>query len=706
MNHHPPKDKQSTTTICGMCAARCSILVETQASKPVWVQGNPHDPVMASSLCAKGAAGLSFEYDNERPDTPLIRAGERGEGKWRKASWDEALNYISEKLYQVIEEMGPQGIVLSDRGGPFTDLTKSFLKAIGSPNYFDHDCSCGLNAHHATQSLLGFGRLGVAYDYTHSKHIVLYGRNLLESLVVPEVKAFTQALRNGAKCTYIDVRKNITASKASRFWQINPGTDYALNLAIIHELIHKNLYNRPFVERWTDGFNELKQFVTDKTPEWASQYTGIPAHELVDFVAEIAADAPAVIFHAGWHSARYTQSFYTSRSTHIINALLGNFEALGGCILTKNADNYGHQGLTKLQDAISDINIPRVDGVGTQYPRWDPDIGVLHRIFPALETQTPYALGAYIAYRHDPLVSMPDPDKQRRLLDKLNLIVSIDVNYSETGWFADVILPESSYLERDNILSEEAGIIPRVRIRQKVMQPRFDSKPAWWIFTELARKLNKTEGFDYKNIEDIWRYQLQKSPVKLKQLKQQGVHYYAAKPTFWSQDSELIFPTPSGKIEFVNSLWEQSGIASLVEFEPPQSLQNGEFRLVFGRVAMHTHAQTMNNPLLHEIYPENPLWMHPDSAQKLGIKNAEQISIERMGVTLKGPVMLTDKIHPEVVFMVHGFGRNIPLQTRAFHQGISDQELEGGVLNSFDLAGGGFNFFESIVTIHRTGEQP
>ena len=142
-----------------------------------------------------------------------------------------------DRLREVIDEFGGRGIALSDRGGPFTDLTKTFLRAFGSPNYFDHDATCGANAHHAALSLLGVGRSSIGFDYRRARHIVLYGRNIIESLKVKEAKEFMAALAGGARCTYIDPRASFTAAKATRYWQVRPNSDYALNLAIIHEVL-------------------------------------------------------------------------------------------------------------------------------------------------------------------------------------------------------------------------------------------------------------------------------------------------------------------------------------------------------------------------------------------------------------------------------------------------------------------------------------
>ena len=693
--------RRTVYSICGMCAVRCPIQVEVENGRVVWVQGNPHDKAMETSLCAKGSAGIALEYDDERPRQPLIRTGPRGSGEWREASWDEALDFTAAKLKEVIAEYGGRGVVLSDRGGAFNDLTKAFLRALGSPNYFDHDCTCGRNAHHAAKSLFGLGRTSWVYDIKNTRHIVLFGRNLLESLQVKEAKEFVEALNRGAKCTYIDIRATITASKATRFWMIKPNTEYALNLAFIHQILTENLYDADFVSRWAIGLESLKKAVQGKTPEWAEAQTGVPAEEIRAFVREIAADAPRVIFHPGWMTARHGQSFYTSRSSYILNVLLGAIETPGGLIISKEAKDAGRSGLKKLIDLSPKVDEKRVDGAGWKYKHFDTGSGILHRLFPALETGDPYPVGAYIAYRHDPLSALPDPEAQIRAFEKLKLLVSIDVNYSETAWYADVILPEATYLERANILADKSGLKPGIAMRDQAVAPRLDTRPAWWIFKELARRLGAGTYFNFDTIEDIWRYQLQDTGIDLDRIREKGLVSLADQPILWDRQAGLKFKTPSGKIELESSLLTECGFSSLAEFQPPPALEPGQFRLIFGRPAMHNHAHTMNNPVLHEIMPENTLYIHPQAAEPLGIKDGDRVTVQNEGYGVTGRVSFTTFIHPEAVFMYHGFGRTIPLQTRAFKRGMADQRLQKGFLARFDPVGGGNTLTECVVRVAR-----
>ncbi len=690
-------------SMCGMCATRCPIEVKVEDGRVAWLQGNPHDKAMGASLCARGAAGIPLEYDDERLQTPLIRTGARGAGRWRRASWDEALDYIAEKLRETIEAYGPRGIALSDRGGSFTDLTKTFLQALGSPNYFDHDASCGRNAHNASRSLYGVGRTAITFDLKNTKHLVLYGRNIIESLKVKEAKDFMAALSNGMHCTYIDPRASITACKATRFWQLRPNSDYALNLGIIHEVLKQEVYDKDFVERFISGMDALRATVKDTTPEWQEQHTGIPAAEIRAFVKEIAADAPRVIFHPGWMVARHKQSFHVSRTALILNALMGSIEVKGGCVIAKSPEEVGHKGLKKLTDRAPKVKEPRVDGAGTVHPTWDPASGILHQLYAAMETAQPYGIGAYFVYRHDPLTSMPDSEATRQALDKLKLLVAIDVRYSETSWFADVILPETSYLERANILCQNNGPRPNFGMRDQAIAPRFDSRPAWWIFREILQRMDAGDALDFETIEEIWDYQLEGTGVTVAQMREKGIVSLADVASITPRD-KLKFKTPSGKIEIEGELLKKAGLPSLPPYEPKEVPTDNRFYLLFGRPATLSHGQSLNNPVLNEIAPEQTLWMHPERAKPLGIADGEEVEINgggRHSAYIK--VHVTPWIHPEAVFMLHGYGATVPLATRACGLGVADQRLQHGKLYEFDPAGGGNAMTETIVTVRRKG---
>ena len=390
-----------------------------------------------------------------------------------------------------------------------------------------------------------------------------------------------------------------------------------MNLALIHEVLRQEAYDKDFVAGVVSGMDYLREAVKDTTPEWQESHTGLPAEQIRAFVSEIAADAPHVIFHPGWMTARHKQSFYVSRTALILNALMGNFEIPGGCVLGKSPEFYGRKGLKQLTDRVPKVEEPRVDGAGTERPQWDPAIGMLHQAFAAMETGQPYGIGAYFAYRHDPLTGLPDPEATQRALDKLKLLVSIDVRYSETGWFSDVILPEATYLERANILGQMNGPVPVFAMRDQAIAPRFDSRPAWWIFREILRRMGVKEALDFETIEELWNYQLDGTGVTVAEMREAGFVALADAPRLTPR-GELTFPTPSGKIEIESEILKQAGLPSLAPYEPKSAPADDRFFLLFAKTATLAHGQSLNNPLLNEIAPEQVLWIHPDRARPLG----------------------------------------------------------------------------------------
>jgi thiosulfate reductase/polysulfide reductase chain A len=398
-------------------------------------------------------------------------------------------------------------------------------------------------------------------------------------------------------------------------------------------------------------------------------------------------------------TSRHKQSFYVSRTALILNALMGNIEIPGGIILGKSPEYYGRKSLNPLGARVPKPVDPRVDGAGTTRPQWDPKIGMLHQAFAAMETAQPYGIGAYFAYRHDPLTGLPDPEATKHALDKLKLLVSIDVRFSETGWFSDVILPESTYLERANILAQVNGPVPVFSMRDQAIAPRFDSRPAWWIFREILHRMDIKEVLDFETIEELWNYQLDGTGVTVNEMREEGFVALADSPKLMLRE-ELKFPTPSGKIEIESEILKQAGLPSLQPYKPGEAPEGDRFYLLFGRTATLAHGQSLNNPILNEIAPEQVLWIHPDRATPLGISDGDEVEINGGGsYTGRMKTMVTPWIHPEAAFLLHGFGATVPLATRAQGLGVADQRLQHGKLYEFDPAGGGCAMTETLVQI-------
>lgn len=662
-----------------MCTVRCPIEVEVEngAVKHIW--GNPH-LFGGRYLCPRGAAGKVFENDTERLQYPMIREGERGSGRWRRVSWEEALDYTADNLKKVIEKYGPESIVLGDRGGAFTDMQKAFIKALGSPNYFNHHGSCSNSVHNAHNAIAGHRRNTVSYDWKNCEYAILFGRNILESIGTKEAKDFIDALDRGMKFVHVDVRWNYTASKADKFLMIKPGGDYALVLGILNVLVNEKLYDAEFVDRWVTGFDELVRYIQPYTPEWAAAEIGVAAKDIVQIAREMAAAKPAVILNQGWMTAWTENDYFIRRAIYMCYALLGAYEAKGGLLFNKSEVDAGYKPLRKCLDGLPNVDKKRFDGCGWKYKHLSGDYGLAQMLPYAINNEDPYPVKAYINYRFDPLSSFPDPVAYADALKKLDFLLTIDVNYSHTGWISDVVLPECTYLERTDPVIVKSGPKPALWLRRKAVEPKYDSKPKFWIIKQLANRLGIGDHFPFETAEDLIEFQCKDMGFHISDFDAKGYIPLAKDQIMWDRKDGLKFKTPSKKIEFVSSMLEKAGIPSFPPYEGPKEPPEGHFRLVTGKIAVHTQGTSLNNPLLNEIQWQNCLWINTAEAKKLGISDRDEIEVSINDVVQKGRAKTTDLIHPQTVYTHHGFGRDIPLQTRAYKKGMRDNTLMTGLL--------------------------
>lgn len=693
--------KHTVFSSCGMCSVRCPIQVEVTDGRVTWIEGNPYVAGIEGSLCAKGSAGLSLLYDFERPQYPMIRTGERGSGQFRRATWNEAFAYVAEAVSKVQSQYGKKSVALLDRGaGLFGEIQRCFLRAIGSPNYFSHDDFCRKNVDLAYQSLLGYARPEVGYDFANTRHMVFYGRNAIEALGVREVNNIVNALLNGAKLTYIDVRATKTATKATKFLQIRPGTDYALNLALIHVILRENLFDRDFLDRFITGISELENFIKSYTPDWAEKETGIPAYEIINLARQLASDSPRVILYPGWFAARYMDAFYFARSVIILNALLGSIEQKGGLILAKTPKEVGAKGLNSILERIPAPADKRVEAEAGKGFLYDGAGHILH-LYRAIKTGEPYPIKALFVVRYDPFAGITHKDI-KEILNGLDLLVAVDTNYSATAWYADVVLPESTYLERDDIIGLQRGAKPTLVMRRKAINPIYDTKGKWEIFTGLTKACGASEHMPYESIEDIWNYQLEGTGIKIEDFNKTGQVALCKNPVMYSRD-ELKFKTPSGKVEILSSKMTEREVPYFLDFQTPPKpkIEEGEFRLVFGRMAVHTHVQTHNNKYLNEIVPENELWINEEIAKKLSIKDGDTVEVSSEDYSGKIKAKVTPFIHPEVVFMYRGFENEVPVKTRSYGKGLNEGRLLKGAFEKMAYGSHTGALFECFVKIRK-----
>lgn len=508
------------------------------------------------------------------------------------------LNAVAGKPRATWDQYGPESVMLSYRGGPFMDLYKVFARGLGTSNIYSHSVTCTHNVNQTCVSVLGLGCEHLVIDYRESKHIVLQSRNVLEALNLAEVTGITAVRVNGCKVTVMNARTTASVAKAGTFFFVRPGTDYAMNLVVLHVLISEKLYD-PHMLPHIDDFGELEECVRPCTSEWAETETGIRADRIIKLARELAGTAPRVLWYPGWFTARHADSFVTVRNAYLISALLGSIDAHGGMPIGLSPEETG-KWLRPLSAFYPNITEPMADKVGWQQP------GLLRRAFDVAVTGDPCPVRAYISMCHNILSSLPDPDTLCSKPDKLDLIVAITTTWPSTADYADTVLPLSPASSRESILASKLGLKPQLFRRQHAVQPRSDTCADWEILCGLASRLG-LDKLAFSRIEDIWNYQSEGTGSDIEVFDTTGFVPLAFIPR-WKTLAETTLSTPSGKIEARSRLWVASGHDTLLPYTAPERpAAPDQFRVIPGRAALHTQVSATNNPLLSELVPTNTL---------------------------------------------------------------------------------------------------
>lgn len=649
-------------TICEMCGVKCGVLAHVKDGRVWRLTGNPKDPQSGGRLCARGNAGTKTLYDPDRLKGPLKRVGD---GKFEPISWEQAFKEIGEKLIELKGRYGPQTLVWLAHPELISPLEKHFMAAFGSPNYTGHGPTCYSSRNVAFEQMYG-GVPGV--DYRNVKYYIAFGRNLTGGIKNPDIQKIVAAKAEGAHLVAVDPRFNDFAYFADEWLPIRPGTDLAMILAMINVIIQENLYDASFVAERTVGFEDLKAGVASYTPEWAAKITGIDAATIVRIARELAAAKPAAAVDPGWHAvtgSQYYNSVQTARAVAALNALLGNLGAKGGLTFPPGIQ-FGDPAPIMGPKPPAAAG-PRWDGAGSEKWPLNKAHGMI-QIFPErVKEDKPYPIKAVVIQHLNPVRSSTNSAAFIEALKQLELVVAIDIQMNDAAYYAHYVLPEATYLERYDPLMTAGN---KVILRQPAVQPLFDTKGAEEIIGGIAKAAGLGEYFNF-TLEQYNDAMLAPLGLTQAELARTGVAEVAAQPPDYTK-----LKTPSGKIELACQAFVKAGSTLTPAWEPPLvEPKENEFRLIQGHVPMHTHTTTDNNAYLHALMPENELWINPARAAKLGIKTGDVVEVTSKVGSVKVKARVTEGIHPEAVFLAHGFGCGVPLRKLAYNSGANGSAL-------------------------------
>jgi thiosulfate reductase/polysulfide reductase chain A len=689
----------TSPTVCNMCFWQCAATLYQEDARPWKIVGHPDDPHCEGRLCTRGSGGIGAFEDPDRLRQPLLRVGTGNAQAFEPVSWERAFEHIAGKMQAIGERHGRDRLALFSHGGG-GDHFHRLLQAFGSHAYA-HPSFAQCRGPRETAFGLTYGE-GVGSpdrtDMANSRCIVLIGSHIGENLHNSQVQTLMQALDQGATLITVDPRFSVPASK-SRYWlPIKPGTDIALLLAWMHVLIDEGLYDREYVARHCVGFAELARHVRPYTPEWAYLETGLAPERIRETAHAIADAAPAALVHPGRHVTWYGDDTQRCRAIAILNALLGSWGRAGGFYRQEKV-------------ALPDFPAPKPPEpaqdwksvVQADYPL--VSTGISNRLVEQSVGDDAFFKGWFVYATNLPMTLPGAVEQIHAAAQSLELMVVVDTMPAEITGYADVVLPECTYLERYDDLRNKAERVPTLALRMPAFEPRYESRPAWWIAKGIAEHLGLGEFFPWEDYREVLDWQLRQVGSSLAEMEQVGVKRFARKTAPYFVDGAPVrFNTPSGKIELYSRLLEDIGQDPLPNYTPPDRPPEGFYHLNYGRAPAHTFGRTINNPQLFELMPENQVWVHPAVAARIGVRSGDYVQLENpLGVrSNRIRVRVTQRIRPDSVFMVHGFGHTDQRQRLARGVGADDAALMHNV--KLDPVMGGTGMRASFVRLVRGDE--
>ncbi len=637
---------ETRPTFCQMCNAQCGVLAYVEDGRVVRVEGDPEDPGNRGELCIKGQHTPDILYAEDRLRYPLLRKNGGREGDWRRASWDDAIEFMGSRLEQVRQRFGPEALTFymgSTNMALDTMMVRRLARVFGTSNFTRTWSVCVGPKVIGYEATFGAPRMPWC-DLRHAKYILLWGTNPTVSHI-HRYHAITSdilaAQKDGAKLAVVDPRRTELAERADTYLQIRPGADLALALSMIHTIIKLELYDREFVRRHAHGFDQLAEQVKPYTPAWAEGITDIPAVDIEALAKDFAATKPASLERREGvqHSTHGTQ---TLRAMAILLALTGNVDVPGGLHSTP---------LRPLRDLPlpDDLPKPKPAFWQEQFPLADDCSGGVPE---AILGETSHPVRALIAIRGNPLSCFPNTEKTIRALNKLDLLVVHDLFMTETTEFADVVLPACTFFEKSEIAPKSLRADRRLRINARVVEPLYEALPEWKFLSLLAQRLGYAHLFSFHDEEEIIDGILKASGFSWDDL--------TTTPAPWTP-GELLergFSTPTKKIELHSTVLEKHGYDPLPRMPLADSSTSGDYPyfLITGvRHSAFSHSQHRNIPALLSLQPEPLAEVGRTVAKETGVRDGEWIEVRTTTGSAIFKVAVSDKLHPRTVSVPHGW---------------------------------------------------
>ena len=652
-------------TECFICNQGCDALVHVKDGEVVRVEGDPSSAVTRGTLCCKGLASRELLSYSDRLLFPLKRMGERGEGKWQRISWDEALDTIARRLHEIEAHYGEDSIVLAtgtNRG--WVRYFGRFANAYGKQSMGPGIAQCFYPR--MTGEILALGSNAIENPhYEDTQCMLVWGCNPTNTWPVKAV-GMMEAWSRGATMIVVDPAFTEAASKADMWLQLRPGTDAALALGMLQVIVTEGLYDKEFVERWCYGFEELRGRLQQYPPERVEEITWVPRDTIKEATRIYAARKPGSITQC-LSIDQNADTISTSRSIAMLAALTGNIDIPGGNVISMPMKEQTRSTETLSHCLTNEHHEKRLGS--TEYPLLAGEPCVLvpsahnHTVWQAILTGKPYPVRAIYCQGSNMLLGYANTKMVRDALMSLDFFVVTDLFMTDTAQLADIVLPAGSWMERSAVTHNDQTSINNFHLQRKVVQ----LGECWSDFTilnELAKKLGFGERM-FPTDEAYFDFLLEPSGMSFEEFKKVGV---VTVPYSFKKYEAKGFNTPTGKVQLYDERLKALGFDPLPSYrEPTESPVSTpevakHYPLIIttgGRVPVFRHSELRTIPILREIVPDLLVSINPATARGLGIDDGDPVIVESPRGSMEAKAYLTEGIDPRVVQVPsHWSGRN------------------------------------------------
>ena len=652
------------------------MLTYVKEGKIVKVKGDPNHPLTQGFLCPKAERYVDYIYGKDRILYPHKSVGKKGEGKFKRISWNEAYSVILRNLKGIEKQYGAEAVLPYDYSGNLAGVVNHYF-----PYRFFNKYGSSILLHTICSAA---GK--VAFNYTYGTYSGMDPLELLNSKLIiawgfnpawtnPHGFNLIRKARknNQAKFIVIDPVKTETALKADLHLQPYPGTDSALALAIMNEIISKGLYDKEFVDNYTVGFNKLAERVKEYPPERGAKTTGVATSDIVR-VAELYATVKPAAIHVGLALQRNVNGGEMVRAISCLPALTGNLGKKGAGFIYSNT-------------LYKPIDLNAIQGVflGTGKKRRTINMIKLGEVLLDPDLEPPIKM--LFVFNSNPAAVCPDQNKVRQGLSREDLFTVVhDVFFTDTVDYADIALPATTFFEQKDVNFSYYGLY--VSINEKAIDPLGESKSNHQLFTELAERMGYTEKPFLETAEEVMESIFQSrhpwlKGITLEILKKKGFAHLTTPTIPYIAFEEKRFKTPSGKVEFYSEKALEDDYDPLPTYTPTKRDKRYPIRLITPLSKYLIHSQFHNIPIIRKWIGEPTIEINEKDAAKRDVKDGNWVFIKNQRGKCKLRAKISDRVREGTAVAISALWPKLSPDRKNVNFTTSDQEADMGGNSTF-----------------------